>query len=74
MTATIRLYYDAVIAIALMTVMAAICGFIGALILGGSPPNFTVAAIGFVLTGAVLVVRLWRAQARSLLVATPPEA
>jgi hypothetical protein len=74
MTTTIRLYYDAVIAVALMIVMAAISGFIGALILGGNPPNFTVAAIGFVLTGAVLVVRLWRTQVRSSLAATTPEA
>jgi drug/metabolite transporter (DMT)-like permease len=74
MITTIRLYYDAVIAIALMVVVAAICGFIGALILGDSPPNFTAAAIGFVLTGVVLVVRLWRTQARSSMAATTPEA
>jgi hypothetical protein len=57
---TVRLYYDAVIAVALMAVVAIICGFVAAVITGGSPPNFPVAAIAFVLTGAVLFVRLWR--------------
>jgi hypothetical protein len=60
MTGTIRLYYDAVIAVALMTVFATVCGFIAAVITGGSPPNFPVAAIAFLLTGAVLFFRLWR--------------
>jgi hypothetical protein len=57
---TIRLYYDAVIAVALMVVVAIICGFIAAAITGGSPPNLPVAAIAFLLTGAVLFLRLWR--------------
>ena len=74
MATTIRLYYDAVIAVALMVVVATICGFIGALILGGSPPNFTIAAIGFVLTGAFLILHLWRTHARSSLAVTAPEA
>jgi LPXTG-motif cell wall-anchored protein len=60
MTGTIRLYYDAVIAVALMAVVAIICGFIAALTTGDSPPNFLVAAIAFLLTGAVLFFRLWR--------------
>jgi hypothetical protein len=60
MTTTIRLYFDAVIAVALMTVVAIICGFVAAAITGGSPPNFPVAAIAFLLTGAVLFFRLWR--------------
>jgi hypothetical protein len=57
---TVRLYFDAVIAVALMTVVAVICGFVASVITGGSPPNFPVAAIAFVLTGAVLFFRLWR--------------
>ena len=60
MVSTIRLYYDAVIAVALMTVVAIICGFVASVITGGSPPNFPVAAIAFALTGAVLFLRLWR--------------
>ena len=60
MVTTVRLYYDAVIAVALMAVVAIIFGFVAAVITGGSPPNFPVAAIAFVLTGAVLFFRLWR--------------
>ena len=52
MVTTVRLYYDAFIAVALMAVVAIICGFVAAVIAGGSPPNFPVAAIAFVLTGA----------------------
>ena len=59
MVSTLRLYYDAVIAVALMAVVAIICGFIAAVITGGSPPNFPVAAIAFVLTGAFIFLRLW---------------
>ena len=60
MVTTVRLYYDAVIAVALMAVVAIICGFVAAVITGGSPPNFPVAAIAFVLAGAVIFFRLWR--------------
>ena len=55
MTGTIRLYYDAVIAVALMTVVATVCGFVAAVITGGSPPSFPVAAIAFLLLGLVVV-------------------
>jgi hypothetical protein len=67
---TIRVYYDAVIAVALMAVVAIICGFIAAVITGGSPPNFPVAAVAFLLTGAVLFLRLWRNSRPS---AFPPD-
>ena len=40
MVTTVRLYYDAVIAVALMAVVAIICGFVAAVITGGSPPHF----------------------------------
>jgi hypothetical protein len=70
MTGTIRLYYDAVIAVALMTVAAAVCGFVAAVITGGNPPSFPVAAIAFLLTGAVLFFRLWRNSRPSAL---PPD-
>jgi hypothetical protein len=61
---TIRLYYDAVIAVALMAVVAIICGSVAAVITGGSPPNLPVAAIAFLLTGAFLFSRLWRDSRR----------
>jgi hypothetical protein len=58
---TLRLYYDAVIAVALMAVVAIICGFITAVITGDRP-NLPIAAIAFLLTGAFLFFRLWRKQ------------
>ena len=57
---TVRLYYDTVIAIALMAVFAIVCGFVAAVITGGSPPNFTITGIAFLLAGAVWFFRLWR--------------
>ena len=66
MVTTIRLYFDAFIAVALMAVIAVICGFIAALITGGSPPNFPVMGIAFLLTGAFLVFRLWRKSRASV--------
>jgi hypothetical protein len=42
---TLRLYYDAVIAVALMAVVVIACGIIAAVITGDSSPNFPVAAI-----------------------------
>ena len=57
---TIRLYYDTVVAIALMAVFAIVCGFVAAVITGGSPPNFTITGVAFLLAGAVWFFRLWR--------------
>jgi len=59
---TIRLYFDALIAVATMVVVAVVCGFIASVIIGDSPPNFPVAGIAFVITGLVLFVRLWRSS------------
>ena len=64
---TIRLYYDTVIAIALMAVFAIVCGFVASLITGGSPPNFTITGIAFLLAGAVSFFRLWRNSQTSAL-------
>jgi choline-glycine betaine transporter len=55
---TIRLYYDAVIAVALMALVAIICSFIAAVITGDSSPNFPVATIVFVLICAFIFLRL----------------
>jgi hypothetical protein len=57
---TVRRYYDTVIAIALMAVFAIVCGFVAAVITGGSPPNFTITGVAFLLAGAVWFFRLWR--------------
>ena len=67
MVSTLRLYYEAFIAIALMAVVAIICGFIAAAIIGGNTPNFPIAAIAFLLTGAFLFLRLWRKSRTSAL-------
>ena len=60
MASTIRLYFDALIAVGLMAVVAVLCGFIAALITGGNPPHFPTMAVAFLLTGAFLFLRLWR--------------
>ena len=60
MVSSLRLYYDAVIAVTLMAVVAIICGFIAAAITGDNAPNFPIAAIAFLVTGAFLFFRLWR--------------
>ncbi len=67
MVSTVRFYHDAIIAVALMAVLAIVCGFIAAVITGGSSANFPVAAIAFLLTGAYLFSRLWQISRRPLL-------
>jgi protein-S-isoprenylcysteine O-methyltransferase Ste14 len=64
---TIRLYFDALIAVATMIVVAVVCGFVASVIIGDSPPNFPVAGIALVLTGLVLFLRLWRSTRHSAL-------
>lgn len=63
MVSTLRLYYDAVIAVALMAVVVIACGIIAAVITGDSSPNFPV-AIALLLIGAFIFLRLW-SKARS---------
>ena len=62
MVSALRVYYDAVIAVAQMAVVGIICGFITAVITGDNSPNLPVVAIAFLLTGAFLFFRLWRKQ------------
>jgi hypothetical protein len=49
-----------VAAIALMAVFAIVCGFVAAVIAGGSPPSLTITEKAFLLAGAVWFFRLWR--------------
>ena len=63
MVSTLRLYYDAVIAVALMAVVVIACGIIAAVITGDSSPNFPV-VIALLLIGAFIFLRLW-SKARS---------
>ena len=67
MVGTLRLYYDAVIAVALMAVVAIICGLIAAVITGDTPPSFPVATIAFVLICAFISLRLWSKSRTSAL-------
>ena len=57
MVTTVRLYYDVAVAVALMAVAAIVCGLIAAVMTGGSPPNFPVATIAFVLMGGFAFFR-----------------
>jgi hypothetical protein len=63
--ATIRLYYDLTVAVALMTVTAMVCGLIAAVITNASTPNFPVATIAFLLTGDFMFL-LHRRSLRTL--------
>ena len=63
MVSTLRLYYDAHIAVALMAVVV---GFMAAIIGDDSSP-FPIAVIAFLLTGAFLSFRLWRKSRTSAL-------
>ena len=67
MVSTLRLYYDAVIAVALMALVAIICSFIAAVITGDSSPNFPVAAIALLFIGAFIFLRLWSKSRTSAL-------
>jgi hypothetical protein len=64
---TLRLYYDALIAVALMALVAITCSFIAAVIIGDSSPNFPVAAIALLLIGAFIFLRLWSKSRTSAL-------
>ena len=67
MVTTLRLYYDAVIAVALMAVVAIVCCLIAAVITGNTPPNVPVATIAFVLICAFIFLRLWSKSRTSAL-------
>jgi hypothetical protein len=64
---TLRLYYDAVIAVALMAVVAIVWGLIAAVVTGDSSSNSPVAAIALVLIGAFIFLHLWSTSRTSAL-------
>jgi hypothetical protein len=64
---TLRLYYDAVIAVALMAVVAIVSGFIATVITGDTPPNVPIATIAFVLICAFIFLGLWSKSRTSAL-------
>jgi uncharacterized membrane protein (UPF0136 family) len=57
---TVRLYFDAALAVAIMATFGAIMGFAAGAITGDRTTVITATATGFILTGIVLAVRLWR--------------
>jgi hypothetical protein len=60
MVNSIRLYLDAALGVAIMAALGVIAGFVAAGVTGDRTLALTVAGIVFILTGAVLIVRLWR--------------
>jgi len=51
---TIRLYYDAAVAVALTAVAALVCGLIAAVVIGGSSPNLPAGTVAFLLAGGFI--------------------
>jgi hypothetical protein len=60
MFGTVRLYMEATVAVATMAALAVISGFAAAAITGDRTLVMVTAGVVFVLTGLVLVFRLWR--------------
>lgn len=56
---TVRLVYDAAVAMALTIVVALVVSLVAAVIVGANAPNVFVALAAFAFTGAILVFR-WR--------------
>ena len=54
MVTTIRLYYDAAVAVALTAVAALVCGLIAAVVIGGSSPNLPAGTVAFLLAGGFI--------------------
>ena len=65
MVSTLRLWYDAAVAVALTTVFAIVIALIAAVIVGSNTPNVSVAVIVFVLTCPILLFRLRRGWPKS---------
>jgi hypothetical protein len=60
MVGTLRLFFDATYAIALMAFVGVVAGFATAAITSDTQRSLHVAIGMFVVTGALLTVRLWR--------------
>jgi hypothetical protein len=56
---TIRLYFDATLAVAIMAALAIIAGFVAAALTDDRALILVTVAAVFALTGAALFVRLW---------------
>ena len=60
MVTTIRLYYEAAVAVALTFVVALLCGLIAAVVTGAGSPNLFIATIAFLLMGGFMFFRIRR--------------
>lgn len=68
---SLRLYFDATLAVAIMAVAAILSGFVAAAATGDRTFVILTTIAGFVLTGAVLVFRLWRMTRKAALPLDP---
>jgi len=68
---TVRLYLDATLAVAFMAVLGIISGLIADGVTGDRVLALIVAGAVFLLTGAILIVRLWRITQRPALPLDP---
>jgi len=67
MVDTIRRYVDATVAVAVMALLGIMSGVVAAGLTGDSKLTVLAAVVAFVLTGVVLMVRLWRMTRRPVL-------
>lgn len=69
-----RLYLEAIIGIVTMAALGFLSGFAAAVVGGDRAVVITASAAGFILSGIVLVIRLWRMARASALAADNPTA
>ena len=56
---TVRLYFEAVVAILIMLTLSVISGFLAAAVSNNRTAVIVAMAAGFVVTGAILLLRVW---------------
>lgn len=68
---TVRLYVDAAVAVAIMATLGVISGLAAAALTSDRSVVIVASVVGFMLTAAVLVVRLWRVRQKPALPLDP---
>jgi hypothetical protein len=71
MVDNLRLYVEAIVAVGIMGVLSVVAAFVAAAITGDRMLVIAAAAAAFVITGAVLMLRLWRMPQKSVLPLDP---
>ena len=69
---TIRLYFDATLAVAIMVTLGVIAGFVAAALTDDRALILATVVVVFGLTGAALLVRLWLMMYRPAAPQNPP--